>query len=155
MVAIAVRILKAQSPKLRMIISFADPAQGHHGGIYQAGNWVFTGDTAPDYEYFVGGKWVHHRTATSKRTLTGLQSRKLPCKHRYLMPLDKEMKDQIEPLRKPYPKREKQAMAGPPAQRRGSADLHAPTQKTGRRTRKQPILEDSGEANSPLITNGS
>ena len=33
-------------------------------------------------------------------------------KHRYLMPLDGEMRKQIEPLGKPYPKRPKQAMAG-------------------------------------------
>ena len=30
----------------------------------------------------------------------------MPPKHRYLMPLDDAMRAQIEPLRKPYPKRE-------------------------------------------------
>tara|TARA_Y100000310_G_scaffold30028_1_gene28559 strand:+ start:26 stop:454 length:429 start_codon:yes stop_codon:yes gene_type:complete len=59
-----------------------------------------------------------------------------PGKHRYLMPLDDEMRHRIEPLRKPYPKREKQAMAGPPAQRRCSADLPAPRDAT---------LEGTGE----------
>lgn len=48
-------------------------------------------------------------------------------KHRYLMPLDKQMAEQIKPLSKPYPKREKQAMASDQdAQRQGSTDLHAP-----------------------------
>ena len=48
-------------------------------------------------------------------------------KHRYLMPLDKEMAKQINLLAKPYPKREKQAMdTFQVSQRRGSTDLHAP-----------------------------
>ena len=59
------------------------------------------------------------------------------------MPLDKEMKEQIEELRQPYPKREKQAMAVPAVQRRGSADPYA------------PILEGGGDTISPLIANAS
>tara|TARA_R110002050_G_scaffold237477_3_gene373386 strand:- start:493 stop:735 length:243 start_codon:yes stop_codon:yes gene_type:complete len=56
--------------------------------------------------------------------------REMPGKHRYLMPLDKEMAEQIKPLAKPYPKREKQAMASfPEAQRQGSTDLYAPILK--------------------------
>jgi hypothetical protein len=35
-----------------------------------------------------------------------------PGKHKYLMPLDDAMRAQIKPLRKPYPKRAKQASAG-------------------------------------------
>ena len=49
-------------------------------------------------------------------------------KHRYLMPLDDEMRKRILPLAKPYPKRAKQAMASSPeAQRQGGTDPHAPT----------------------------
>jgi len=55
-------------------------------------------------------------------------------KHRYLMPLDCAMFEQIKILRQPYPKREKQAMdTFQISQRRGSTDLHAPK------------LKDSGE----------
>jgi hypothetical protein len=52
---------------------------------------------------------------------------KVPGKHRYLMPLDADMRAQIMPLSKPYPKRVKQAMADDQlAQRQGSTDPHAP-----------------------------
>ena len=61
--------------------------------------------------------------AQQKNTLTRKPSRK----HRYLMPLDKEMSAKIAPLAKPYPKRVKQAMAGVhPEQRRSDTDPPAP-----------------------------
>jgi len=112
-VAIALRFLKKQNPKIRMVVSFADPHQGHHGGIYQAGNWVYAGKSPDSTEWFHGGKWKHNREITSgafggKRQVSNYQSlpqRQKPGKHRYLMPLDDEMRKQIEPLRKPYPKR--------------------------------------------------
>ena len=51
----------------------------------------------------------------------------VPGKYRYLMPLDAEMRKQIAPLAKQYPKRAKQAMIGDQSeQRQGSTDPHAP-----------------------------
>jgi hypothetical protein len=47
-VAIAIKILKKKNPGLRIIISFADPERGHHGGIYQAGGWIYTGTSGRD-----------------------------------------------------------------------------------------------------------
>ena len=41
--SIALKMLRKQSEGLRVIVSFADSEQGHHGGIYQATNWIFTG----------------------------------------------------------------------------------------------------------------
>jgi len=41
-VRLAMQFLKRSSPELRLIVSFADPGEGHHGGIYQAGNWIYT-----------------------------------------------------------------------------------------------------------------
>lgn len=43
-----------------------------------------------------------------RKVWTPEQCKKIICegKHRYLMPLDKKMKKQIEPLRKPYPKKQ-------------------------------------------------
>jgi len=128
-VKIAIQFIKRQSPGLRMIISMADPMHGHHGGIYQAGNWIYTGQTAEDYQYQLpDGRYVHHRTATSiLKSVTGRPKKKLPGKYRYLMPLDEEMRKRIEPLRKPYPKRPKQAMTGDqPEQRECSAHPDAP-----------------------------
>ena len=106
-ISIAIKMLRSNSPKLRMIISFADPRQGHIGTIYQAGGWVYTGTSAVDYEYYVQGRWRHHRSATSRQSVKGVKSRPLPGKYRYLMPLDTQIADAVQTLSRPYPKRPK------------------------------------------------
>jgi hypothetical protein len=118
LVAIALRFLKSCCPGIRLIVSYADPAEGHNGGIYQAGNWVYTGKTSPDFAIIdAAGKRWHSRMVsktgikkcfgTPKRVIRPDQGRRvdLPGKHRYLMPLDAEMRNRILPLSKPYPKR--------------------------------------------------
>ena len=109
--------LKKNSPKLKLIVSFADPQYGHHGGVYQASNWFYVGDTAKGKEYWYNGKRLHSRQVSEKGwNIQQGQKRKTvkpsdckvidtPGKHRYLMPLDKEMIEKIKPLAKPYPKR--------------------------------------------------
>jgi hypothetical protein len=117
MISIALRFLRANASKIRVVVSFADPNEGHHGGIYQATNWIYTGKSAITTEYFYNGDW-RHKTDVYKRVPGGgkaikqLKSRKKPGKYRYIMPLDDEMQKRIEPLRKPYPKRDKQAIGG-------------------------------------------
>lgn len=116
---VAVSMVKRQSPKLRLLVSYADPEQGHAGIIYQASNWVYVGRIPPTrmYRDNVTGKVVHSRSVTK----TGLARRHgvlLPCrvadnmtlflvegKYKYLYPLDAEMRSRIESLRQPYPKR--------------------------------------------------
>jgi hypothetical protein len=114
---VAIAFLKKNSPALRLIVSFADPQYGHHGGIYQAGNWIYCGDTSNGVEYWHNGKRLHSRQVSEKgwniqqgakrKAVKPSECRivKTAGKHRYLMPLDDEMRKQIEPLRKPYPKR--------------------------------------------------
>jgi hypothetical protein len=96
-----------------MLISFADPYHGHNGSIYQAGNWIFTGECEKSEMYLLkNGELAHPRRYTGrgwnkpKSIPLGAQKIKTPGKYRYLMPLDDEMRKQIEPLRKPYPKRQ-------------------------------------------------
>lgn len=111
--SLAIKFLKKSNPKLRLIISFADPAQGHHGGIYQATNWIYVGfPKSVNREFFFNGKWTHNRTVIESLGLEKFKefkkkslSRESSYKHKYLMPLDNEMRAKIEPLRKPYPKR--------------------------------------------------
>jgi hypothetical protein len=104
--AIAMRFLKANSPSLRLIISYADPLQGHHGGIYQAGNWVYCGRSSAQPAVIYKGKVMHKRTAVDKfGSIEGMQKSPVTSKHKYLMPLDNEMRKQILLLSKPYPKR--------------------------------------------------
>lgn len=108
-VAICIRLLKVSFPGLRLIVSFADSEQGHHGGIYQAGNWLMAGSSSSSDEYIYKGKRWHGRAF--RHRFKGLEKStevtivKGSKKLRYLMPLDDEMRKQIEPLRKPYPKR--------------------------------------------------
>jgi hypothetical protein len=105
--SIAIKFFKKRNPKMRLIVSFADPSQKHHGGIYQATNWFYSGKSSDQKFGFLDGKEIHPRTISR---MSKIQKNKLawinkPGKHRYLMPLDEEMRRQIEPLRKPYPKR--------------------------------------------------
>jgi len=112
--SICLKFLKAQSPGLKLIVSYADPEQGHHGGIYQAGGWIYQGVTRPcrQFEFVATGKRVHSKTictgrrgyATDLKNKGVIRSVKL-IKHKYLMPLDNEMRKHILPLSKPYPKR--------------------------------------------------
>jgi len=139
-VRLAVQFLKRNSPELRLIVSFADPGEGHHGGIYQAGNWIYTGRQPSTTEYIApdGKQW--HGRMVAKDGRIKVQGKYRPCwridqctpvkkpgKHRYLMPLDADMRARILPLAKPYPKRAKQAMTDSPSeQRQGGTDPHAP-----------------------------
>ena len=106
-VAIAIKFLKKSNPKLRLIVSFADPDKGHHGGIYQAGNWIFCGSSGSTTELFIRGRWMHMRNGFKDMTKDTPQ-RKMLGKYRYVMPLDAETKERILPLSKPYPKRAKE-----------------------------------------------
>ena len=109
-IAIATRFLKQQSPGMKLIVSLADGIQGHHGGIYQAGNWIYVGRSSVNKQYFFRDKWRNdsslmrylQQNPNEKKTL---RSRTIPGKYKYLMPLDNEMRKQIIPLSKPYPKR--------------------------------------------------
>jgi hypothetical protein len=136
-VSIATRWVHNKNPRLRLIVSFADTAQGHHGGIYQAGNWVYNGQGVAAKFYMIHGKLTHPRTlglAGLVQNIDGARRRdpratvvNVPGKHRYLMPLDDEMRQRILPLSKPYPKRAQQAISGDqPPERQGSTDPHAP-----------------------------
>lgn len=118
--AIALKMLKKVSPGTRLVVSYADPSEGHHGGIYQAGNWIYVGDTELEREVIINGKAYHRRSAGSRfgsYALDYLHKHVDPhaqyahgvIKHKYLYPLDDAMRKQIEPLRKPYPKRANEA----------------------------------------------
>ncbi len=115
--AIALKMLKREFAGLRLVVSFADPEHGHVGGIYQAGGWIYTGDSVPADEYIINSKRWHGRSLrnTKPEEITteqyaahldpNYQKIKGSSKHRYLYPLDEAMWKQIELLRRPYPKR--------------------------------------------------
>lgn len=118
-VSIALRMIRTKNPGLRLCVSFADPFRGHHGGIYQGGNWIYSGRSAPSWMWKLpDGSIAHERRFTGvgwnapQRPPVGSARIKVPGKHRYLMPLDPEMRAKIAHLAKPYPKRAGSAAGG-------------------------------------------
>lgn len=104
--SLSIKFLRKFCPGIRLIVSFADPSQGHHGGIYQATNWVYSGTSNETVEYFVRGRWRHTRGVYHEvKGRPEFPSRIMPGKHRYLFPLDPKLSETIEALRVPYPKR--------------------------------------------------
>ena len=107
-VRIAMKLLKQQNQRLQLIVSYADTGQGHHGGVYQAGGWIYEGISkgVPSLMYN-GRKWHAKALVTSHPNYDRKKAIKVDAtdKHKYLMPLDEAMKRKVEPLRKPYPKR--------------------------------------------------
>ncbi len=111
-VSMGIKIIKNRNPGLRLCISFADPYRDHIGTIYQAGNWIYTGESTSFAMYKLkDGTMVHERRFSGQGwnapqpIPTGAEKIIMPPKHRYLYPLDKAMRRQIEPLAQPYPKR--------------------------------------------------
>lgn len=110
----AIKMLKILCPKMRLIVSYADTEQSHVGTIYQANNWIYTGAVKSTDSLLVNGKIKHSRSvsmmygtsAVEKLKAIGLDVGKVKkgCKHKYLMPLDKNMQKQVSVLNKPYPK---------------------------------------------------
>lgn len=122
LIAIALKMLRGKNPGIRLCISFADPFHDHIGAIYQAGNWIFTGVTDSGAVYVLRDgsisdprRYNGHGHNAPKRVPLGAQLIKTPGKYRYLYPLDRAMRRQIESLRKPYPKRGQGVQGDTPA----------------------------------------
>jgi hypothetical protein len=128
MISISLKMLLRKCPKIQLVVSYADPDQGHHGGVYQAGGWSYVGSSQAQREVMIDGQIVHKKSAWSLHsTIKGLQKGPRQWKHKYVMPTSNRMKHHIAAIAKPYPKRVKQAMTEHHSeQRQGSTDPHAP-----------------------------
>jgi ribosome-binding protein aMBF1 (putative translation factor) len=49
--SLIVPLIKKERPDVKLLVSFADMAQGHNGTIYKASNWRFVGTCADSYVY--------------------------------------------------------------------------------------------------------
>lgn len=74
------------------VVSYADTEQGHSGIVYQATNWIYTGETkSHDKAYIVDGKRVHPMTLRDRGITdptrwakeNGIEMVKPMGKHRY------------------------------------------------------------------------
>lgn len=97
-VSIALKLLARDNPKLKAVISYADPQQGHAGIIYKAGNWLPWGKSTPFPRFYnPDGSASHHRTVTKDGMKRDEQKARyrveesLP-KHRFVYFLDKNLK---------------------------------------------------------------
>jgi hypothetical protein len=139
-VSIAVRLLRRQSPGLRLIVSYADPEHGHIGVLYQAMGWSHIGRTNRESLIQLSGRLLHPRTVGSRygtRSIDWLRAHvaadaghvRTAPKHRYVLALDDAMRRQLAPRAQPYPKRPNQQAPAIPAGLDGATPirpLHAP-----------------------------
>ena len=102
---------------LRFLVSYADPAQGHIGTIYQATGWLYTGLSEAMPLYSLGdGKARHSRSLSHAHgthslkhfSRHGVQVKLVPQqpKHRYLYFLDSTWRERLKGAALPYPKAE-------------------------------------------------
>lgn len=118
--AISLKLLKQTNPGLRVVVSYADCDENHHGGIYAANGWryigkVQTGGGTPKYK--IRGRVYHGRSVAAKgwkQNIDWVRQYLDPKaelvytegKHKYVMPLDEAMQELLLPMIQPYPKRE-------------------------------------------------
>ena len=112
-------------PKPQAIVSYADTSQGHHGYIYQATNWIYTGLSAKRKDYKLKGVHNLHRQSLLDREGRHMTKGKVaemklkygddlytehrPRKHRYFYFVGnkkekKEMRQNLAYQIEPYPK---------------------------------------------------
>ncbi len=100
-----------------MIVSYADTEQGHIGTVYQASNWRYLGEI-DSYKIRFGDEILHPRTMNERAKRTGQSLREYInasaqkienvrglTRHKYIWPLDDEMKELAVKLSIPYPQR--------------------------------------------------
>jgi hypothetical protein len=113
---VVLRGLKRHS-RLKFLISYADPAQGHLGIIYQATGWLYTGLSEAMSLYDVGDGKARHSRSLSHAYGThsvehfsrhGVSVKLVPqqAKHRYVYFLDPSWRDRLQGTVLAYPKRE-------------------------------------------------
>jgi hypothetical protein len=128
------RAVRALPRTVEMVVAFSDPAYGHHGGLYQAASWVYTGlTTNTPYHYEDGGgnrigKQTPWKQARRERERGLVPAGETPAdgerrvalergwrrvrdepKHRYVYPRTRRAKRRLRQASVPYPKPDRAA----------------------------------------------
>ena len=114
-ISMALALFKRDAPEVELLISYADPDVGHHGGIYQAASWIYVGKSARKRVYVVKGERLHNRTVRHRWATEDMEwirryvdpdatQRLLPPKHKYAFGLNRRVKKQLATMALPYPK---------------------------------------------------
>ncbi len=116
MISQSIKYLQKNYPHIKVLVSFADPAQGHLGIIYQATNWLYTGKGDGEFFFKHKGRIIHPRTLSDYPKDKRMKIRHNPKnkvwkdgKHRYIYLLGskkqrKLLKKCLKLPRLPYPK---------------------------------------------------
>lgn len=137
-ISIACKILHRAQPGLRLLLTYSDPAAGHHGGIYQGAGWTYIGKSASDSMYRDADGVMHHSRQVSASGWKMSRGRRqqvtrqgdcerirLEPKHRYALGLDAEMRARLAEIAQPYPKRVRSDLADTPAVHVGEGDSNS------------------------------
>ena len=116
-VAISLKLLRRQSPALKLVVSYADSGQGHAGTIYQATNWIFLGGSEQSYIKVLGKvehpRSLYDRYGRNGQSIPWLRQNvdpradrvPMPPKWKYIYAFDKTLRRKLEALAQPYPRR--------------------------------------------------
>ena len=119
-VRVALKMLHEAYPGLKLVVSFADPEHGHHGGIYQGGNWIYAGRSQSSDEYIYKGKrWQGRSFRNNYKSMEhhpDVQVIKGSSKLSYLMPLTPEVREKVHVLALRYVPRGSFSVKTPAAQ---------------------------------------
>ena len=81
----------AMLPRPKIIVSYADSSKGHHGFVYQATNFIYTGLSTLTYDPVVKGhEGKHHGTAGMGRGMTKDQMKEKYGDDVYWRPRDRK-----------------------------------------------------------------
>lgn len=130
-VSLAIKKIRELNPGLRLIVSFADSGEGHLGIIYQAGNWIYLGESKTSWVR-LNGKVEHPRTLVGKFGTCSIgwlrqhidplaTSERMMPKYRYGMPLDKGIRRRLTKMSHAYPKRPANGALPAPPEAGGSS----------------------------------
>jgi hypothetical protein len=109
-VGIAVRLFRRAHPGVRLLVSYADPDAGHVGTLYQACGWLYVGRSCGTHVAVLPtGERVHkkslrRRCGHNNAYLLGGAWAHPEQKHKYLLPLDEDVRRRVAPLSRPYPR---------------------------------------------------
>jgi len=94
MMSIAIKMLKKLCPGLKLVVSYADPEEGHEGVMYKAGNWIHDGFSEQCTAFIVDGRKVTNRSFYSmkKRGIKGIPIKVAP-KIKFIYPLSIDMRE--------------------------------------------------------------
>lgn len=96
----SIKYIKKNHPNIKVLISYADPAENHIGLVYRATNWLYQGNevshsgTMYQYRFANNGQWLSPRAMNNKIGVCGLgdvlkiypeiEYKPIERKHRYL-----------------------------------------------------------------------